>query len=43
VPSLDLVVVRTGADAPDADFDQQLWLRLVRVVGGESVAPQDTP
>lgn len=43
VPSLDLVVVRTGADAPDADFDQQLWLRLARVVGGESVAPQDTP
>lgn len=33
VPSLDLVVVRTGADAPDADFDQQLWLRLVRALG----------
>lgn len=43
VPSLDLVVVRTGADALDADFDQQLWLRLARVVGGESVAPRDTP
>lgn len=33
VPSLDLVVVRTGADAPDADFDQQLWLRLARAMG----------
>jgi hypothetical protein len=33
VPSFDLVVVRTGADAPDADFDQQLWLRLMRVIG----------
>ena len=33
VPSLDLIVVRTGADAPDADFDQQLWLRLMRVIG----------
>ncbi len=33
VPSLDLVVVRTGADAPDDDFDQQLWLRLMRVIG----------
>ena len=32
VPSLDLVVARTGADAPDADFDQQLWLRLARAV-----------
>jgi CubicO group peptidase (beta-lactamase class C family) len=33
VPSLDLIVVRTGAAAPDKDFDQQLWLRLMRVVG----------
>jgi CubicO group peptidase (beta-lactamase class C family) len=33
VPSLDLVVVRTGADAPDDDFDQQLWLRLMRAIG----------
>ncbi|SNS65153.1 serine hydrolase domain-containing protein [Sphingopyxis indica] len=32
VPSLDLVVVRTGADAPDADFDEQLWRRLMRVL-----------
>jgi len=33
VPSLKLVVVRMGAAAPDRDFDQQLWLRLRRVVG----------
>lgn len=33
VPSLDLVVVRTGNAAPDADFDAQLWTRLMRVVG----------
>jgi CubicO group peptidase (beta-lactamase class C family) len=33
VPSLDLVVVRTGADAPDADFDEQLWQRLMRAIG----------
>lgn len=32
VPSLGLVVVRTGAAATDKDFDQQLWLRLMRVV-----------
>lgn len=43
VPSLDLVVVRTGADAPDADFDQQLWLRLARVVGGDPIAPLAKP
>ncbi len=28
VPSLELVVVRLG-DAPDADFNQQFWLRLM--------------
>ena len=33
VPSLDLIVVRTGAATPDKEFDQQLWLRLMRVVG----------
>ena len=33
VPSLKLVVVRTGAAARDADFDQQLWLRLREVLG----------
>lgn len=32
VPSLDLVVVRTGADAPDKDFDEQIWERLNRVL-----------
>lgn len=32
VPSLGLVVVRTGAAATDKDFDQQLWLRLMRVI-----------
>ena len=42
VPSLELVVVRTGADAPDADFDQQLWLRIAQALdvdlrtGGET-------
>lgn len=29
VPSLDLVVVRTGAAAVDPDFDQQLWSRIM--------------
>jgi CubicO group peptidase (beta-lactamase class C family) len=33
VPSRKLVVVRTGADAGDKEFDQQLWLRLMKVVG----------
>lgn len=28
VPSRRLIVVRMGEAAPDADFDQQLWLRL---------------
>lgn len=32
VPSRKLVVVRTGAAASDKDFDQQLWLRLAKVV-----------
>jgi len=29
VPSLNLVVVRTGSMPADADFDQQVWLRLM--------------
>jgi CubicO group peptidase (beta-lactamase class C family) len=29
VPSMKLVVVRTGAAANDRDFDQQLWTRLI--------------
>lgn len=33
VPSRKLVVVRTGAAAGDKDFDQQLWLRLTKVIG----------
>jgi CubicO group peptidase (beta-lactamase class C family) len=33
VPSRKLVVVRTGAAANDTDFDQQLWLRLMKVIG----------
>lgn len=33
VPSRQLVVVRTGAAANDPDFDQQLWLRLMKVIG----------
>jgi CubicO group peptidase (beta-lactamase class C family) len=32
VPSRRLVVVRMGQAASDRDFDQQLWLRLSRVV-----------
>jgi CubicO group peptidase (beta-lactamase class C family) len=32
VPSLKLVVVRTGAAARDMDFDQQLWSRLKQVL-----------
>ena len=31
VPSLNLVVARTGADAPDKDFDNQVW-RLLKPV-----------
>jgi CubicO group peptidase (beta-lactamase class C family) len=33
VPSRKLVVVRTGAAASDKDFDQQFWLRLMKVIG----------
>ncbi|RYY27125.1 MAG: class C beta-lactamase-related serine hydrolase [Sphingomonadales bacterium] len=32
VPSRKLVVVRTGAAAGDKDFDNQLWLRLLKVI-----------
>lgn len=32
VPSRKLVVVRTGAAATDRDFDQQIWLRLMKVI-----------
>ena len=34
VPSLQLIVVRTGQTAPDRDFNQQLWLRLMKAVPG---------
>lgn len=33
VPSRNLVVVRMGAAATDKDFDQQLWLRLMKSIG----------
>lgn len=33
VPSLKLVVVRTGAAAGDRDFDEQFWLRLMKLLG----------
>lgn len=33
VPSRKLIVVRTGATARDADFDQQVWLRLMPAIG----------
>lgn len=32
VPSLKLVVVRTGQAAPDRDFNQQLWARLIKAI-----------
>jgi CubicO group peptidase (beta-lactamase class C family) len=32
VPSRKLVVVRTGAAAGDKDFDQQLWMRLTKLI-----------
>ena len=32
VPSRKLVVVRTGAAAGDKEFDQQLWLRMNKVI-----------
>jgi CubicO group peptidase (beta-lactamase class C family) len=31
-PSLKLVVVRLGDTAPDKDFEQQLWLRLMKAL-----------
>jgi hypothetical protein len=30
VPSRKLIVVRTGQAAPDRDFNQQIWLRLMK-------------
>jgi CubicO group peptidase (beta-lactamase class C family) len=33
VPSMKLIVVRMGNAAPDKDFDQQLWLRLMKALG----------
>jgi CubicO group peptidase (beta-lactamase class C family) len=33
VPSRKLVVVRTGAAVNDAEFDNELWLRLMKVIG----------
>ena len=36
VPSLKLVVVRMGQAAPDRDFDQQLWLRLMPALTGSN-------
>lgn len=32
VPSRKLVVVRTGAAADDRDFDEQLWVRLLKAI-----------
>jgi CubicO group peptidase (beta-lactamase class C family) len=32
VPGRKLIVVRTGQAAPDRDFDQQLWIRLVKAL-----------
>lgn len=33
VPSRKLVVVRTGAAAADKEFDQELWIRLTKIIG----------
>jgi len=35
VPSRRLLVVRMGQAAPDRDFDQQVWLRLMKAVPGK--------
>jgi CubicO group peptidase (beta-lactamase class C family) len=32
VPSLKLIVVRTGAATGARDFDQQFWMRLMKVI-----------
>ncbi len=40
VPSLDLVVVRTGAAASDSDFDAALWRLLLPAVHSSSVGVQ---
>lgn len=42
VPSLDVVVVRTGAAVTDSEFDEHLWQRLMRVFG-RSPAGRTTP
>ena len=31
-PGRRLIVVRTGQAAPDRDFNQQLWLRLMKAM-----------
>jgi CubicO group peptidase (beta-lactamase class C family) len=43
VPSRKLVVVRTGAAAGDKDFDQQLWSRLMKVIGAMGVTAPALP
>ena len=37
-PSRQLVVVRTGAETKDQDFDRQLWLRLAKVLDRQAAA-----
>jgi hypothetical protein len=32
VRSRKLIVIRTGQQAPDRDFDQQVWLRLMKAI-----------
>jgi hypothetical protein len=34
-PSRRLIVIRTGQTAPDRDFNQQLWLRLMKAASKE--------
>jgi CubicO group peptidase (beta-lactamase class C family) len=39
VPGRGLIVVRTGRAAPDRDFDQQLWVRLMKAMPDDRRAP----
>jgi CubicO group peptidase (beta-lactamase class C family) len=39
VPSLNMVVVRTGAAVSDRAFDEHLWQRLMRVLGQGRASP----
>jgi CubicO group peptidase (beta-lactamase class C family) len=40
VPSRKLVVVRTGAAARDKDFDEQLWVRMMKVIDASATTAE---